>query len=433
MYIKYGLNDRPKKTEMIFFGLQWLAVTIPSIIIIGNILGIFGSDGSFIPYLQKIFLLTGFLILIQVLWGHKLPLVIGPAAVLLVGILTSLDHGLGAINSSIAIGGLILMLLALSGLIKYAERLFTSRVIMVILMLIAFTLIPPIINLLSSAGTVPPNYNFLFVMLFILTIFTAHTLTKGVLKSLLPLIAIFAGSLAYCAIFKTYNPFNSNLVIFGLPQSFLGPLSIPDIGLVISFLISFLALAINDISSMQSVGFLLKARKLQKRVKKGVSITGAGNIFAGLLGVVGPVNYSLSPGIIVATQNASRFTLIPAATGLLILAFSPAALGVLTAIPSPVIGVILLYLMTAQIGAAMMLSVENKTFRSVDDGIIVGLPLLLGTVIAFLPLSVTSEIPFIIKPIITNGFVVGALTVLFLEHVLYRRNLSLIYLTSKFK
>jgi len=175
---------------------------------------------------------------------------------------------------------------------------------------------------------------------------------------------------------------------------------------------------------MESVGFLLKASKLQKRVKRGVSITGAGNVLAGLLGVVGPVNYSLSPGIIVATQNASRFTLIPAAAGLLILAFSPAALGVLTAILPPVISVILLYLMTAQIGAAMILSVENKTFRSVDDGIIVDLPLLLGTVIAFLPLSVTSEILLIIKPIITNGFVVGALTVLFIEHVLYCRNLN---------
>ncbi|MEN4005830.1 MAG: solute carrier family 23 protein [Methanobacteriaceae archaeon] len=425
MYIKYRLNDWPKKTEMIFFGLQWLAVTIPSLIIIGNILGIFGSDGSFISYLQKMFLLTGFLILIQVLWGHKLPLIIGPSAVLLVGILTSLDHGHGAINSSIAIGGLILMLLALSGLIKYAERLFTSRVIIVILMLIVFTLIPPIIKLLSSAGTVPLNYNFLFVMLFILAIFTAHTLSRGVLKSLLPLIAMFTGTLAYCIIFKTYNHFNFDLVIFGLPQSFLGPLSIPDTGLVISFLISFLALAINDISSMQSVGFLLKAGKLQKRVKKGVLITGAGNIFAGLLGVVGPVNYSLSPGMIIATQNASRFTLIPAAAGLLILAFSPAALGVLTVIPSPVIGVILLYLMTAQIGAAMMLSVENETFRSIDDGIIVGLPLLLGTVIAFLPLSVRLEIPPIIRSIITNGLVVGVLTVLFLEHVLYHRKFSL--------
>jgi len=424
MYIKYGLNDMPKKTEMIFFGLQWLAVTIPPIIIIGNIPGIFGSGESFIPYLQKIFLLTGFLTLIQVLWGHRLPIIIGPSAVLLVGVLTGIDHGHGAINSSIVIGGLILMLLALSGFIKYTQRLFTSRVIMAILMLIAFTLIPPIINLLSSAGTVPPNYNFLFVMLFILTIFTAHILTRGILKSLLPLIALFGGSLAYYVTFKTYAHFNFDLVIFGLPQNFLGPLSIPDIGLVISFLVSFLALAINDISSIESVGFLLKAPNLQKRVKKGVSITGAGNVFAGLLGVVGPVNYSLSPGIIFATQNASRFTIIPAAAGLLILAFSPAALGILTAIPSPVIGVILLYLMTVQIGAAIMLSVENKTFRSIDDGIIVGLPILLGTIIAFLPQSATSEIPFIIKPVITNGFVVGALTVLFLEHVLYLRNLK---------
>lgn len=420
MQFKYGLNDKPKKTEMLLFGLQWLAVTIPSLIIIGDILGIFENGG--IPYLQKIFLLGGFLLLIQVLWGHRLPLVMGPAAVLLIGVLTSSEQGIGAVNSSILIGGLILTVLALGNFIKYLERLFTSRVIMVVLLLIAFTLTPTIINLIISTGNVPPNYNFLFVIIFIMIIFIVHSLTKGIIRSLVPLLALFLGSLTYYFIFNISNTPNLNSPVLAFPSNLIGALAFPDIGIIAAFLISFLALAINDISSMESVGLMLKADKMQERIKKGIIVTGAGNFLAGLSGIIGPVNYSFSPGIIVATQNASRFTLIPAAIGLLALALSPLALNVLADIPSPVIGVIFLYLMVAQIGAAMLLAMENKTIKTIDDGIIVGFPVLLGIVIAFMPQSVTAGLPMIIKPIITNGFVMGALAVLLFEHALYPRN-----------
>jgi len=398
--------------------LQWLAVTIPSLIIIGDILGVFDNGG--IPYLQKIFLLVGVLLLVQVLWGHRLPLVIGPAAVLLIGILTSLDQGIGAVNSSIIIGGIFLTLLAVSGLIRRVEKLFTNRVIMVILLLIAFTLTPTIINLISSSGSVNPSYNFLFVIGLILIIFIVNSITRGILKSLVPLLALFFGSIAYYLIFNISNQIAPNLLIMALPPNLYGSLSVPDIGIVAAFLISFLALAINDISSMESTGFLIKADKIQERVKKGIAVTGIGNIIAGIMGIIGPVNYSLSPGIIAATGNASRFTLIPAAAGLLVIAFSPIAISVLTEIPSPVIGVILLYLMVAQIGAALLLSMENKTFKTLDDGIIVGLPILLGIIISFMPAFVTEALPLFIKPIVSNGFVMGALAVLILEHLIYR-------------
>lgn len=420
MYIKYKLDDKPKKTEMLLFGLQWLAVTIPSIIIIGDILGIF-ENGNPVFYLQKLFLLLGVLLLVQILLGHRLPLVIGPAAVLLIGILTSINQGIGAINSSIIIGGVILTLLAVSGFIRHIEKFFTSRVIMVILLLIAFTLTPTIINLISAAGAVNPGHNFMFVIGLIAAIFIVNSIIKGILKSLIPLLALFIGSIVYYLLFNTSNPVKPDLLILALPQNLIGTLSIPNIGIIIAFLISFLALAINDISSMESTAFLLKADKIEKRVKKGVIVTGIGNVFAGILGIIGPVNYSLSPGLIVATGNASRFTLIPAALGLLIIAFSPMVISILTGIPSPVIGVILLYLMVAQIGAAMLLSVENKTFKTLDDGFIVGLPVLLGIIISFMPTFATETLNPFIKPIVSNGFVIGALAVLFLEHLIYRK------------
>jgi len=422
MNIKYGLDDKPKAKEMILFGLQWFAVTIPAIIIIGKVVGVLETGGNYIPYLQKLFFIVGILLIVQIYWGHRLPLVLGPAAVLLIAILTSFDQGIGAINSSIIIGGLILAILAASGLFNHLKRFFTPRVIMVILMLISFTLTPTIISLISGGGGVPAAYNLIFSFGFIFVIFVANAFLKGIWRSTLTLSSLIGGTLAYYLIFRTSSPIDLNLSVIGLPSSFIGPLTVPDIGVLIAFLISFIALAINDLGSIQSVGTILRADELEKRVSRGITFTGIGNMIAGLFGVIGYVNYTLSPGLIAATGVASRFTLIPAAIGLLVIAFSPVAVNLISSIPSPVIGVILLYVLIAQIGAAMLISIESDAIRTVDDGVIVGLPILLGTVIAFLPAAIAGQLPVIIRPLITNGFVVGVIAVLLLEHVLYPRH-----------
>jgi uracil permease len=421
MQLKYGLEDKPPRSEMLVFGLQWLAVTIPTILIIGAVIGSI-QGGSYILYIQKLLILTGIMILVQVLWGHKMPLVIGPATVLLIGVLATLDQGMGAINTSLIIGGLVLAILAGSGLFKYVQKLFTPRVVMVILMLIAFTLSPTILNLITAGDVALPSSNFVFALILVFAAFIAHGLLKGLWKSTLPLWIMAVGSLAYYGIFKTV-PQVSGLSALAIPGNFIAPLSIPYPGVIIAFLICFLALAINDLGSIQAVGSLLNADEMEKRVKKGITLTGAGNALAGFIGVIGPVDYSMSPGIIAATECASRFTMIPAAVGLIILAFSPLAIGFISSIPSPVIGTVLIYIMTAQIGAALLLAIESNAIKSMDDGFIIGLPIILATVVAFLPTSVSSQIPTIIKPIIANGFVMGVLAVLVMEHVIYRKKL----------
>ena len=104
MKLKYGLNDRPPQTEMMVVGLQYFAVILPSIIILGELVGILEFGLNYIPYLQKLFLVIGIFMIVQVYLGHKLPLVIGPVTVILIAILSSFNQGLGGINSSILIG-----------------------------------------------------------------------------------------------------------------------------------------------------------------------------------------------------------------------------------------------------------------------------------------------------------------------------------------
>lgn len=419
MYFKYGLEDKPSGGKILIFGLQWLAVTIPLIIIVGNILGVLSGGEINISYLQDLLLMVGLVMLVQLLYGHKLPLVVGPATVLLIAVLASQGQASGAINTSIIVGGVVLALVAGSGLLKYLKRLFTPRVIMVILLLIAFTLSPTILNLITIGNGVSPGINLIFAMFLTLLVFTAHRVLRGLWKSTLPLWIMILGSLSYYILFGVFTPLSPNLAALSLPGSFTISLAVPELTMLVSFLICFLALAINDLGSIQAVGSLLKAGEMETRVKRGITITGVGNILSGLIGVIGPVNYSMSPGVIAATGNASRYTLIPAAVGLLLLACSPLSVGFISSIPSPVVGTILIYVMTAQMAAAFLLALENQAFQTLDHGLVVGLPIIIGTVVAFLPTGVTGQLPLVIRPLLGNGFVMGVLAVLFLEHVVF--------------
>ncbi|HBA54526.1 MAG TPA: xanthine permease, partial [Syntrophorhabdus aromaticivorans] len=87
----------------------------------------------------------------QILWGHRLPLILGPSTVLLIGIISSQGFEADAVYSSILLGGLILTALSISGLFRYLQRLFTPRVIATVLILIALTLAPTVMNLITVA------------------------------------------------------------------------------------------------------------------------------------------------------------------------------------------------------------------------------------------------------------------------------------------
>ncbi|MDD2422125.1 MAG: solute carrier family 23 protein [Heliobacteriaceae bacterium] len=419
MNFQYGIDDHPGWKKLLLFSLQWLVVSIPPIIIIGRIIPSLQNSGiDPVVYLQKLFLITAIIMLAQVLLGHRLPLVVGPATVLLIGILASTGRTSAAINSAVIIGGVLLALLGITGLFSYLKRLFTPRVIAVILMLIAFTLSPTILQLMLGEPAVG-HANLTFAILLTLAIFVAHRFLTGIWKSTLAVWAMLAGSLLFYGLFGTGSQFGDNLAALAVPSFGLPALALPDAGMLLAFLFCFLALAVNDLGSIQSVGVLLNADKMDERITRGVSITGLGNILSGLAGIIGPVNFSLSPGIIASTGCASRFALVPAAIALLGLAFSPLAIGIMGSIPPPVIGAVLLQIMTAQIAASLMLIRETQATKSFNDGLIIGLPLMLGTIVSFLPPDVVALFPAGLRPVITNGFVVGVFTVLLLAHCVY--------------
>ena len=141
------------------------------------------------------------------------------------------------------------------------------------------------------------------------------------------------------------------------------------------------------------------------------------NIVAGSMGVLGPVNYSMSPGVIASTGCASRWALVPATVVLALFAIFPDAVFILTNIPNTVIGVILLFLMGTQLAAGLEMIHSTRSVQSFSDALTIGLPLMMAMLFQLMPMDV---VPAVIQPLVGNGFAMGVITVILMEHVVNR-------------
>ena len=415
MNLKYNVDDRLPAGQLAMYAIQWFVLCIA--VVSTSVFVATGTPEDRLFFSQKLFAVMGIAGFVQVVWGHRLPIVVGPAAVLLVGVMASLaaNAEVSAIYSSIAIGGVLITLLTIGGLMRYVQRIFTPRIVVVILMLIATTLAPTIKNLVFPAHASHNEHLFglLFAVVGVVLMVVANRNLKGVAKSLVIPMALVVGSIAYFAIFDAPQHVSSAASWRGL----LIDDFVFDWSLVVAFVICYIALAINDIGSIESLGGMLGIKDMDKRMKRGVRITGIMNIVAGSMGVLGPVNYSMSPGVIASTGCASRYALIPATLLLAACALFPDVIWVLTAIPSPVIGVILLFLMGTQLAASFEMMQSTRSAATFADALTLGLPIMVALLFQLMPKGVA---PDVIQPLVGNGFAMGVIVVMIMEHVINR-------------
>lgn len=416
----YKTDEKLPVLPFLLYGLQWLLVTIPSIVIIGAVVAKFHYESlsAQVFYTQKLFAVIGIGLFLQVLWGHKMAIVMGPASVLLIGILAAGSTSLNATYTAILLGGLLMIAVAyVKPILQKIPAIFTGRIIVVILALIAFTLMPTIIRLIFN----DEMYSFFLLLMTLSSLFfmlLANKWLKGVWKSTVVLWGLVLGTTVYNLFIKV--PISTEVAVSESYSFFIFPLEF-DMGLLLSFLFCYVALFINELGSIQGVGKAVEADQMPEKTSRGLFITGGMNSIAGLLGVIGPVDFSFSPGVILSTGCASRYALLPAAGILIVTAFFPSLILFFTQIPTPIMGIILLYLMVLQLAAALQLLKQEKQEKIFEQFLILAVPLMLALFISFLPEAAKEEVPTLLQPILGNGFVVGVMTVLVMEHVAYRK------------
>ncbi|GAB1402850.1 purine/pyrimidine permease [Lentimicrobium sp.] len=368
-------------------------------------------------YMQKLFAVVGFTLLVQVFFGHRLPLVAGPASVLLVGILASLSSGIAAVYTAIMIGGLFMALMAAAGLLRVMHRLFTTRIIVTIMFLIPVTLSPTILNLsFKDAGN--PLFNFGFLLIITILLVILNRMLNGIWKSTTLIWGIIISSLLFNYFYA--SPAMLSEPVAQTQSSAMGLIVMPEFefGVIFSFLFCAIAIFIAEVGSIQAVGKMIGADNMEVRTKRGVFFSGLSSAVAGLTGVIGTTDFSLSPGIIAATRCASRYPFIVSGILLILCAFFPPLIQLLLLIPNVVMGVVLLYVMVSQFAAGFLMMVQQKAITGFNDGAIIGLPLMVALLISFIPAEVTAQIPAIFRPLLGNSLVMGIVLVLLMEHLI---------------
>ena len=413
MDFKFNIDDKPSLGAILLYGLQWLMICLPVVLTSTFV----APAGEVVFFTQKLFAICGVTIIIQVLCGHRLPLVAGPAAVLLMGVIAaaSQGHGASTIYSSMVIGGALVTLLAAVGAMKYIQKIFTPRIVAAIVILISFTMAKPIVGLIF-ADKAHAGLALVSAIVGVAVMAWANKILRGIWKSMVVILAMILGSIFYYAMTGFPRSFVADTVA---PQLFVSEWHL-DTGVIIAFLFCYIALLINQVGSVQSLGEFVAAPNMDKRQNRGLLVTGIMNIVSGTAGVPGVVDYSLSPGVVASTSCASRYTMIPAAVAMILLALFPQAVAVLLTIPQPIMGIVLLYLMATQVAAGLEIMHSTKAVLSFQDGLILGLPIMLTVVLSFAPAEAMSAVPSLLRPIVGNGFVMGIIVVLILEHFVLR-------------
>jgi uracil permease len=419
----YNLDDHPPIRYALLYGFQWAIIMFPALIITASI-----SVGSFpagaldkVYFLQMTLLTSGLFTWFQALWGHRYPLLEGPSTALMLAFILLAPLGLPAIQGGMILGAVLLILTVLSRQLDRVTAFFTPNVIGVILMLVSLGLIRPLIGFMTGGSTTDGGVFLVSVFLVLLIASLSHWL-KGFWKTVSILLGIILGSLLFY--FLGCLSLNE---IAGSPWLSLSLVRLPASPsfhwqAVIAFACAYLAVMVNSLGSLQGISVITDQQRLPASIRRGLLFNGLAGICCGIFGVVGTVSFSMSPGVVLVLRVASRYAVGYCGLILFAAAFFPKLAALLSVVPAPVVGAALCVGLGGQIGIGIA-TVASQPLSS-RDYFVVGVPLLLGTLVGFLPQTLFDALPGSLQIFVANSLITGIFLVLILEHLLLRKRNS---------
>jgi uracil permease len=421
----YGLDDVPPFWQTLIYGAQWALIMAPALVIVASIASeaLQLAPEARVAFFQKTLLLSGGFTFLQATVGHRYPIQEGPAVALLLTLVVLAPQGLAVVQGGFLCGGLLLFAAGRLGWMARIAALFTPNVVGVILMLIAFTMVPFLLPRIAGMSAAQPRGEaaVLFAsLLLILFIATLSCRLRGFSQTVAMIVGIFVGSVGYWAWGRMDLDPVRQASWMGLSGNLWGGAPHFSLSAVLSGVLAYVAVTVNAVGSMQGVAGILGEEGIARRMDRGLAMTGLSGVLASGLGVVGTVGYSTSPGVILVTRVASRRALAMCG-GMLMAAGLASRLGALLAeIPPAVVGAALAVALASQVGAAISTVTAGGRRLTGRDYLVVGLPVLLGTLVAALPTAFFAGFPLGLGGLVGNGLILGILLVLLLEHGLLR-------------
>jgi xanthine/uracil permease len=428
------MNIKNKYLSVFQWFIYLLANSIALPIVIGNVFQLSVAEIS--DLMQRTFFIVGLSSFIQGKFGHKYPIVDGPAGswvsifVIFASIGTqqglTLEETLRTLEWGLIIAGLLLLLLGITKWVQHFLFLFSPIVTGTFLFILAIQLSAVFLKgmVLKDSDT-----GHMDVVSFILAIFTFFFIivlsskAKGWLKNYAILLGILAGWIVFLISGKGNQSVSIlSTDIIKLPEIF--PWGLPIISgsvSVTAILFTFLLMS-NTFAAITAAEEAIPNNKGQfrDRLNLGTCIGGVSHLFSAVFSTIAVVPLPATSGFVRLTKQYRIIPFLFACGIMVMISLFPSVVGLLASLPLPVASAALLATLIEMFGIAF----RSLTKQPLNDRniTIIGTALLFGIGIMFLPDDIFNGLPYIIQHIGKNGLLIGTLLAILFEQLWKPKN-----------
>ncbi|WP_151736998.1 uracil/xanthine transporter [Paenibacillus tengchongensis] len=408
-------------------GVQWLFFLFTNTVLVplsvGHALELGSADIA--ASLQRSFILTGLLCIVQALWGHRYALMDGPAGVwwgLVLGICASapamgMDTAAVAANltGGFLLAGVAAVLLAMLGFLKLLQRVFTPAVMGIYLLLLTFQLANTFFKgMIGYSDGGQWDLQLTGLSLFVIAVVTIiHLKAKGKLGQFSLLAGIVVGWIAYAVLFGSGG---SAAAAAGTMEMWSWmPWGLPafEPGIMLVGLIAGLVNMTNTLTGIIAAGKLYQQEADDKQYIRSLLFTNLFSIAGACFGLIPFGTFASSIGFLENTKVLRRSALIIGAALLMLVGFVPPLSGWLALMPMSVGSAVLFVAYLQMFGTALKsLSGTSLNAKSIYR---IALPVLTGIGIMNMPASAFAGFPPLLAPLASNGLVVGVMVAIAME------------------
>ena len=411
-------------------GLQWMLFMVAASIVVPiSIADLFSlSPAETAILMQNTIFMVGIGSLLDGLIGHKMPIAESPAgiwwSVLVIyctytGVYyTTKVDVVRVFYSGMMFSGLLFILLSVTGLMKKVSKVFTPTATFIYLTLLSLqlsgTFLNGIVGINSKNMKIDPIISILSIVVIFITFYLGSSKILLV-KQFSVVISIVIGWILFI-IFGKASPVLYSEKLVQLPKLFAFGTPKFDVSmLTTSFFITFI-LIMNMFASMNIMSSMVNPNKALESSRYSMSglISGINQILGGIFNTVGTVPVSSSAGFVSQIGEKSIKPFILGSIFISVLALIPNFMNLMAALPTS-IGYSVTFVIFSKM-ISMALFELKKVISNVEFSyLIIGICLLAGVGVLFLPVDATKDLPKLVSSFLGNGLIVGTVLGIILE------------------
>ncbi|MCP1562392.1 MULTISPECIES: purine/pyrimidine permease [Bacillus] len=420
--------------KLILGGLQWTAFMIAAAIVvpvaIAQSFHLNHADSA--ALIQSTFFVLGVAAVIQCLQGHRLPINESPAGLwwgvytiyggLTGTVFATFGETLRALQGALLLSAVFFFLFSLFKVIERLAVLFTPVVTGVYLLLLVMQLSQPIVKGLLGIGYLKNSVDglvFGLAMVVTAAMFIMSRSNVTFLRQYAILLSLAGGWILF-AVFGAAKPIQIPDRVIQLPSLFPFGKPVFDSGLIITSLFITVLLIVNMLASIRVVEAAVKkfGGTVGKRRERPAGFAASiSHLLSGLSGGIAPVPISGAAGFIETTKLPSKKPFLLGSVFVMIISMIPLFMNAFASLPSPVGFAVNFVVFSTMAGLAFTEfdsyeKAEQKRIRS-----IIGLALLTGVGVMFVPESALSGMHPILISLLSNGLVLGTLLAIAIDRI----------------